>query len=104
MKSAEWNVWNRGHRHLDTIHHEHVTRRRSNRRRLILSKLTCTMADRLGVIRTAVSSARELEERVYCALFRRYFSESAEDLVARWRGSHVEECSDDQTGARVQDI
>lgn len=63
----------------------------------LVSKLTPAMADRFGVSSTGASSARQLEERVYRALFRRYFSQSAEGLVARWRGSGAKERADDHT-------
>ena len=70
----------------------------------LVAGLTPAMADRFGVSSTGTSSARELEERVYRALFRRYFSESAESLVARWRGGSVEERADDHTRGRFQDV
>lgn len=70
----------------------------------LLSKLTPTMADHFGVSSIGVSSIRELEERVYRALFRHYFPKSAERLVARWRGGHAEECWNDHSGGRVQDL
>ncbi len=70
----------------------------------LVAGLTPAMADRFGVSSTGTSSARELEERVYRALFRRHFSESAESLVARWRGGSVEERADDHTRGRFQDV
>ena len=59
----------------------------------LVSNLTRAMAAYFGVSSSGVASARVLEERVYRALFRRYFSESAESLVAKWRGGHSEGCN-----------
>ncbi|MFQ5529733.1 MAG: asparagine synthase B [Gemmatimonadota bacterium] len=57
----------------------------------LLPQLAPEMAEWFGVSSNGVSTARELEQRVYRSLFCRYFPTALERLVARWRGGEAQD-------------
>lgn len=54
-----------------------------------LAKTVTSLAKRHGVAVERAATTREIEERVYRSIFRRYFPAAAERLVARWRGQKI---------------
>jgi len=70
----------------------------------LLPELAPAMAERFGVSSNGISTARELEQRVYRSLFRRYFPRSVEGLVARWRGGGAQDNCNDHARGCLQDI